>query len=201
MLPRQNVFRNRGQRVMKTLPPLEEVLRGSVFVRSLRCGKPGCHCASGEGHRVAYLSVTHPGGRTEQISLPADLVATPSSGSATTRLSGAPSRRSPPSTGTSCGGGDQPSRRQSGRSLGVGVPEGGESHGAGTNPACRIDFSRHRRPRCHTGRQHQTSQAAGRTSCGSASEWRCSAITPFTVSLNVSTLCSPILSRPGGVVA
>jgi hypothetical protein len=69
-------FRSRRQRAMKNLPPLEEVLRGSVFVRSLRCGKPGCHCASGEGHRVAYLSVTHPGGRTEQISLPADLVPT-----------------------------------------------------------------------------------------------------------------------------
>jgi hypothetical protein len=61
---------------MAGLPALEEVLRGSVFVRSLRCGKAGCHCASGEGHRVAYLSVTHPGGRTEQISLPAGLVAT-----------------------------------------------------------------------------------------------------------------------------
>jgi hypothetical protein len=61
---------------MATLPPLEEILRGSVFVRSLRCGKAGCRCASGEGHRAAYLSVTLPGGRTEQISLPADLVST-----------------------------------------------------------------------------------------------------------------------------
>jgi hypothetical protein len=71
-----DTFRSQRQRVVAGLPPLEEILRGSVFVRSLRCGKAGCHCASGEGHRVAYLSVTHPGGRTEQISLPADLVAT-----------------------------------------------------------------------------------------------------------------------------
>ncbi len=61
---------------MKKLPPLEQVLRGSIIERSLRCGKPGCHCAAGDGHGITYLSVTHPGGRTEQISLPADLVAT-----------------------------------------------------------------------------------------------------------------------------
>jgi hypothetical protein len=66
---------DRRRRILARLPPLEEVLRGSVIVRSLRCGKPGCHCAEGEGHRATYLSVTHAGGRTEQISLPAELVA------------------------------------------------------------------------------------------------------------------------------
>ena len=64
----------RRRRVLARLPPLEEVLRGSVIVRLLRCGKPGCHCAEGEGHPASYLSVTHAGGRTEQISLPAALV-------------------------------------------------------------------------------------------------------------------------------
>ena len=49
-------------------------MRGSVFVRTLRCGKPGCRCATQEGHRATYLSVTLPGGRTEQISLPPGLV-------------------------------------------------------------------------------------------------------------------------------
>jgi hypothetical protein len=62
------------RRILTKLPPFEEVLRGSVVVRFLRCGKPGCHCAEGDGHRATYLSVTHPGGRTEQISLPATLV-------------------------------------------------------------------------------------------------------------------------------
>jgi hypothetical protein len=62
------------RRILAKLPPLEEVLRGSVIVRRLRCGKPGCHCAQGEGHRATYLSVTHAGGRTEQISLPRALV-------------------------------------------------------------------------------------------------------------------------------
>ena len=64
----------RRRRILATLPPLEAVLRGSVIVRVLRCGKPGCHCAEGEGHPATYLSVTHAGGRTEQISLPAELV-------------------------------------------------------------------------------------------------------------------------------
>ena len=64
----------RGHRILAKLPPLEEVLRGSVLVRFLRCGKPGCHCAEDEGHRATYLSVTLAGGRTEQISLPAELV-------------------------------------------------------------------------------------------------------------------------------
>jgi hypothetical protein len=64
----------RRRRIVERLPPLEDVVRGSVVVRLLRCGKPGCSCASGEGHRAVYLSVTHPGGRTEQISLPSFLV-------------------------------------------------------------------------------------------------------------------------------
>ena len=65
---------DRRRRIATKLPPFEEVLRGSVVVRTLRCGKSGCRCADGEGHRATYLSVTLPGGRTEQISLPAALV-------------------------------------------------------------------------------------------------------------------------------
>lgn len=64
----------RRRRVLAHLPSFESVLRGSVVVRSLRCGKPGCRCAEGEGHRATYLSVTHAGGRTEQISVPLELV-------------------------------------------------------------------------------------------------------------------------------
>ena len=65
---------SRRRRAAAHLPPFEEVLRGSVFVRRVRCGKASCHCAQGEGHTATYLSVTFPGGRTEQISLPAELV-------------------------------------------------------------------------------------------------------------------------------
>ena len=65
---------DRRRRIAKALPPFEEILRGSVVTRLLRCGKPGCRCAAGELHHATYLSVTHAGGRTEQISLPARLV-------------------------------------------------------------------------------------------------------------------------------
>lgn len=71
-----NRLLDRRRRTVRGLPPLEEILRGTVFVRRLRCGKAGCHCAEGEGHPVTYLSVTLPGGRTEQISLPKALVST-----------------------------------------------------------------------------------------------------------------------------
>ena len=66
----------RRRQVQARLPPLEEVLRGSVFTRHLRCGKPTCHCARGALHRAMYLSVSFGGGRTVQVSLPPAVVAT-----------------------------------------------------------------------------------------------------------------------------
>jgi len=65
----------RRSRLLKRLPAFAEVLRGSVVRRLLRCGKPGCRCATGGGHAAVYLSVTHAGGRSEQISLPPALIA------------------------------------------------------------------------------------------------------------------------------
>ena len=64
----------RRRKVLADLPPLAEVLRGSFFVRRLRCGKAErCRCGRGQLHRAAYLSVTFKGGSTEQISVPRDL--------------------------------------------------------------------------------------------------------------------------------
>lgn len=62
------------RRAVRALPSLEEVVRGSVVERQLRCGKAGCRCARGQLHDATYLSVTFSGSRTEQISLPAALV-------------------------------------------------------------------------------------------------------------------------------
>jgi hypothetical protein len=45
-----------------------------VFTRRLRCGKATCRCARGELHTATCLTVSFAGGRTEQLSLPADLV-------------------------------------------------------------------------------------------------------------------------------
>jgi len=52
-------LRNRRQGLAKLLPPLQEILRGSLMERYLTCGKPDCRCARGERHGpVWYLSVS-----------------------------------------------------------------------------------------------------------------------------------------------
>lgn len=54
----------------RTLPPLEEVLRGSFLEREIRCGKPGCRCAKGPGHPLLCVTASFPGGRTQQVTVP-----------------------------------------------------------------------------------------------------------------------------------
>jgi hypothetical protein len=66
----------RRARVRDRLPPFEDLVRGSVFTRRMRCGKPTCRCARGGLHRATYLGVSFAGGRTVQLSLPPALVAT-----------------------------------------------------------------------------------------------------------------------------
>jgi Family of unknown function (DUF6788) len=52
-------LRKRREGLAKLVPPLREVLRGSLMQRYLTCGKPGCRCTRGERHGpVWYLSVT-----------------------------------------------------------------------------------------------------------------------------------------------
>src|SRR4030042_4802275 len=69
-------LRLRRARIPAALPPLEEVLRGSFLQREIRCGKPPCRCAKGAGHPILYLTVTFPGGRTQQVTVPRDLART-----------------------------------------------------------------------------------------------------------------------------
>ncbi|HVR71752.1 MAG TPA: DUF6788 family protein [Vicinamibacteria bacterium] len=66
----------RRARVLARLPPFEDIVRGSVFTRRMRCGKPSCRCARGGLHPATYLGVSFAGGRTVQVSLPPALVAT-----------------------------------------------------------------------------------------------------------------------------
>jgi hypothetical protein len=64
------------QRLLDALPVTGEVLRGSLLQRTIRNHAHGCaKCASGEGHPLSVLTVTYPGGRTQQISLRDDQVA------------------------------------------------------------------------------------------------------------------------------
>jgi len=52
-------LRKRREGLTKVLPPLSEILRGSLMERYLTCGNPNCKCARGERHGpVWYLSVT-----------------------------------------------------------------------------------------------------------------------------------------------
>ena len=44
-------------------------LRGTVSERSSKCGKPNCHCASGELHRSVYL-VQSQAGKLRQMCVP-----------------------------------------------------------------------------------------------------------------------------------
>lgn len=65
---------DRRRRALHDLPPLEEIVRGSVLTRRVRCGKPTCRCARGAPHTATCLTVSFAGGRTEQLSLPSELV-------------------------------------------------------------------------------------------------------------------------------
>lgn len=60
-------LRRKRQALVQSLPPLLRAsLRGSLIERYLRCGKSGCHCATGRGHGPKYyLSVSYPGRRPE----------------------------------------------------------------------------------------------------------------------------------------
>jgi hypothetical protein len=52
-------LQQRRQGLTQLLPPLSEVLRGSLMERYLTCGNPDCKCARGERHGpIWYLSVT-----------------------------------------------------------------------------------------------------------------------------------------------
>jgi hypothetical protein len=68
-------LRNRRQGLIKLLPPLGEVLRGSLMERYLTCGNRDCKCARGERHGpVWYLSVTLDQSHRAGCTVPSDQV-------------------------------------------------------------------------------------------------------------------------------
>src|SRR3954466_2308901 len=61
-------LRKRRTALLRQLPPLQAILRGSLIERYKRCGKPNCKCANGPGHGPKYyLSVSRPGTRSPQM--------------------------------------------------------------------------------------------------------------------------------------
>jgi hypothetical protein len=67
-------LRKRRNTLLRQLPPLQAILRGSLIERYKRCGKPGCKCADGPGHGPKYyLSVSYPGLRPQMDYVPREL--------------------------------------------------------------------------------------------------------------------------------
>jgi len=60
----------RRARLRQALPPLDEVLRGTLLDRVIRCGKATCHCATGPGHPITCVTVSVAHGRTQQVTVP-----------------------------------------------------------------------------------------------------------------------------------
>ena len=66
-------LRRRRRQLLRQLPPLDRLLRGSIIERYKPCGKPGCKCARGRGHGPKYyLSVSHYGQRPQMDYIPQD---------------------------------------------------------------------------------------------------------------------------------
>ena len=67
-------LRARREKLLEQLPPLRNILRGSLIERYKRCGNPGCHCAQGRGHGPKYyLSVSFPRRRPQMDYVPQEL--------------------------------------------------------------------------------------------------------------------------------
>lgn len=61
-------------RLLKRLPPPSEILRGSLIERTTHHSSGCPKCARGEGHPQTVLTISYPGGRTRQFSIPRELV-------------------------------------------------------------------------------------------------------------------------------
>ena len=70
------VLRRRRRRMVRDLPPIEQVLRGTLVETYKRCGRQNCHCVDGPGHGPKrYLSISQPGtgGRQRRDYVPNDI--------------------------------------------------------------------------------------------------------------------------------
>jgi len=66
-------LRERRRKMLRNVPDLQQILRGSLVERYLTCGKPGCKCARGERHGpVWYLTVSLKAGKTVGMQVPQD---------------------------------------------------------------------------------------------------------------------------------
>lgn len=64
-----DTLKARRQELLDTMPDPANVMRASLITRSIKCGKPNCRCANGEGHKSLYLS-SYYNGKTRLDSVP-----------------------------------------------------------------------------------------------------------------------------------
>lgn len=68
-------LRQRRKGLAQQLPPVTEILRGSLVERYVTCGNPACKCAKGERHGpMWYLTVTLGPGQTTGGIIPSEKV-------------------------------------------------------------------------------------------------------------------------------
>ena len=68
MMTRKQILRKRD-RLTGGVSHISDILRGSLFQRSVRHSSGCPKCARGESHPLWVLNVGYPGGKTRQISL------------------------------------------------------------------------------------------------------------------------------------
>jgi len=56
-------LRDREAQILTALPQTRHVIHGSIVSKAVKCGKPNCRCANGEGHKGLYLSSNYHGHR------------------------------------------------------------------------------------------------------------------------------------------
>jgi hypothetical protein len=65
-------LRNRKTEILNSLPAIDQVIRGSLITRYIKCGNTKCRCAKGIGHMSFYLSSFYKG-RTHMDYIPKTL--------------------------------------------------------------------------------------------------------------------------------
>ena len=63
-------IKERKDQLLKSVPKVDHILRGSLITRYVKCGKPNCHCTTGAGHASLYLSSFYHG-KTKMDYVPA----------------------------------------------------------------------------------------------------------------------------------
>jgi hypothetical protein len=54
-------LKNRKTEILNSFPAMDQVIRGSLITRYIKCGNANCRCAKGTGHMSFYLSSFYKG--------------------------------------------------------------------------------------------------------------------------------------------